>query len=126
MSKISCKNPAMITDISKELIEFESFLEFYESCQYQTKNLMRKKEMRLCETLNDEILTFKMSNSTCMDDSFFKSMGDIQRSTESDGIPVIYKSELKCLEVDWLMNSENGRDFMNTILSYDSSDVYEN
>jgi hypothetical protein len=38
----------------------------------------------------------------------------------------VYKSEVTCLEVEWLINDPKGLDFLNAILGGDNPDVYEN
>ena len=43
----------MIKDICSDLLEYENFLEFYLSGQYQTLNMSEKAKMRLAEIKSD-------------------------------------------------------------------------
>lgn len=72
MAKIDSNNSATIKDILFELVEFQQFIPYMESLQFQTIQMINKQTLKVEEKFNDRIVAMSAHASSYVDNAFFR------------------------------------------------------
>lgn len=84
--------------------------------------MVDKKLLKIKEPINDTIIAMATSHTAYVDDDFFeKKFGEDKENPEYKVHPV----EVLSLKIGWIINTPEGKEFLQAILQGERLDYYE-
>ena len=122
MSLIEINNSQVFKDIMHYLTDMQSFGKYLDNLVTQTQQMKDKKVLRVKKPFNDTIIAMAESHTAFIDDGFYRSrFGENIDDTSMKAFPI----EVVCLKIDWIINTQEGKEFLSAINQSERLDYYE-
>jgi hypothetical protein len=118
MAKIDSNNSASIKDILFELVEYQQFIPYMESLQFQTIQMINKQTLKVAEKFNDKIVAINSHTSSYVDNAFYRDkFGENQQQKDFEiNLQMFEKTEYKnypvsnwAFRIDWILTHDDGK-----------------
>ena len=118
MSHIDENSTANYITILSDLLDYEELHNFLQQLPCQTHVMMEKQIFRCDEPVNDRIIKQISKGAVFFTEDFYSK--EMAEKPKENSHPVM----LSALRVDWLINSDEGRDFLQNILLTGNLDFF--
>ena len=118
MSHIDENSTANYITILSDLLDYEELHNFLQQLPCQTHVMMEKQIFRCDEPVNDRIIKQISKGAVFFTEDFYSK--EMEEKPKENSHPVM----LSALRVDWLINSDEGRDFLQNILLTGNLDFF--
>ena len=116
MAKIDSNNSASIKDILFELVEYQQFIPYMESLQFQTIQMINKQTLKVAEKFNDKIVAINSHTSSYVDNAFYRDKFGENQQQKDFAFIGLEQTEYKnypvsnwAFRIDWILTHDDGK-----------------
>ena len=122
MAQIKINNSEAFRDILPELTDIQIFSTYLENLPIETHQMQEKKVLRIKQPMNDSIVALATSNTAYIDDDFYKEkFGENLKDEQKKAFPV----NIVSMKINWIISTQEGKDFLWAILQSERLEYYE-